>query len=198
MLPLDEVLRYAFATNQVPAPGINNSIQNYTCSDSSALVNPVAIGAIANLYNVSCVAANYPGMLSLLSDAVLQYPVPSGFRRLPPGNITLSGHHFFQNTTTAVFNLDTTAERQFGLVIAKKVASSNAPTGSPEGQEGLGFGSVPWLYLQAEVGTTNGLQSVYRLNTAGGNPPQTCEGMPAMFTVQYAAEYWFFGESPTQ
>jgi hypothetical protein len=82
-------------------------------------------------------------MLSLLSDAVLQYPIPSESKRLPPDNITLSRHHFFQNTTTAVFNLNTTAEHQFGLIIAKKVASSNAPTGSPEGQKGLAFESVP-------------------------------------------------------
>jgi hypothetical protein len=130
----------------------------------------------------------------MLPNAALQYPVPSGSSQLSLDNITLSGHHFFQNTTTPVFNLDTTAKQQFGLIVAEKVASSNAPTGSPKGQADLGFGSVTWLYLQAESGTTNGLQSVYRLNTAGGNPPQTCEGMPAMFTVQYAAEYWFFGD----
>jgi hypothetical protein len=62
------------------------------------------------------------------------------------------------------------------------------------GPGGLGNGSVPWLYLQYLDGTTNGLKAVYRLNTAGGSPPKTCESMPAVFTVQYAAEYWFFGD----
>ncbi len=40
-------------------------------------------------------------------------------------------------------------------------------------------------------GATGNLQEVYRINTAGGNPPATCEGMKSTFEVQYAAEYVF-------
>jgi hypothetical protein len=44
----------------------------------------------------------------------------------------------------------------------------------------------------AQVGDKSGsygdLQEIYRVNTAGGNPPATCAGMPATFEVEYAAE----------
>lgn len=51
---------------------------------------------------------------------------------------------------------------------------------------------MPWLKLTARSGATGNLEEVYRVNTAGGNPPATCAGMPATFEVQYAAEYWFY------
>ncbi len=38
-------------------------------------------------------------------------------------------------------------------------------------------------------GATGNLQEVYRVNTAGWNPPATCAGMKSTFEVQYAAEY---------
>lgn len=37
------------------------------------------------------------------------------------------------------------------------------------------------------------VKEIYRVNTAGGNPPKTCDGMPTTFEIQYAAEYWFYG-----
>lgn len=62
---------------------------------------------------------------------------------------------------------------------------------------------VPWLKLQTQTpnGDVNpaddlgGVKEVYRVNTAGGAAPSTCNGMPATFEVQYAAEYWIFGTS---
>jgi hypothetical protein len=33
------------------------------------------------------------------------------------------------------------------------------------------------------------VRAVYRVNTAGGNPPTTCESRDAVFSVQYATEY---------
>jgi len=45
----------------------------------------------------------------------------------------------------------------------------------------------------ATNGTVGSLKNVYRLNTASGGPPDTCLGMPPAFSVQYAAEYWFWG-----
>jgi hypothetical protein len=172
-----------------------NILQNYSCSLASPSVTPVPIGALASLYNASCIAATYPDLLSMLPNIALQYPIPSSAAMpLAPSNIDLSGHHFFATTTTPVFNLDTTATQQYGFIISKKTANSTAPADSPKGPAGLGNGSVPWLYLTSQDGTTNGLKTVYRINTAGGSPPKTCENMPAVFTVQYASEYWFWGD----
>src|SRR5277367_802101 len=52
------------------------NLQTYTCAGSSAQYTPVPIGAIASLYNASCVAANYPDILSLLPALALEFPVP--------------------------------------------------------------------------------------------------------------------------
>lgn len=78
-----------------------------------------------------------------------------------------------------------------GFAPCSKNASVDAPAGALVGQENKGFGAVPWLRLLTEEGATGGLKEVYRINTAGGNPPATCAGMPAAFEIQYAAEYVF-------
>lgn len=55
-----------------------------------------------------------------------------------------------------------------------------------------GEGAVPWLKLTAQDPKGQILQEVYRVNTAGGSPPTSCQGMAATFEVQYAAEYWVY------
>jgi hypothetical protein len=151
---------------------------------------------VASLYNASCIAATYPDLLAMLPNIALQHPIPqSPSTPLRPSNLELSGHHFFKTPTTAVFNLDTTPTHQYGLIVAKRVANSTAPANAPKGRAGRGNGSVLWLYLQSRDGTTGGLKTAYRVNTAGGGPPKTCENMPAVFTVDYASEYWFYGDA---
>ena len=167
--------------------------QNYTCANSSA--TPVAIGAIASLYNASCIAASYPDLLALLPNLALNYPQPSAGVSMLPSNMDLSGHHFFTNPTTPIFDMTVDPASNLGVVAAKKVANSTAPAGSPLGVNGVGNGAVPWLYLQSTNATTGRVQTVYRLNTAGGSPPKTCASSPASFSVQYAAEYWFWESS---
>ena len=75
----------------------------------------------------------------------------------------------------------------YGSVQAKSVANSTAPTSSAKGTNGLG--SVPWLKLSAVEGD---YKEIYRLTTAGGVAPKTCDGQPSFFVVDYAAEYWFW------
>ena len=112
-----------------------------------------------------------------------------------PSNMDLSGHHYFANPTTPMFDMTADPASNLGVVTAKKVANSTAPAGSPLGVNGVGNGAVPWLYLQSTNATTGKVQTVYRLNTAGGSPPKTCASSPATFSVQYAAEYWFWESS---
>lgn len=111
---------------------------------------------------------------------------------VPPANVELLGHHFFEDTTTPVFNLDTTSENQFGIAMSKKNASMDAPAGSVSGQNNSGEGAVPWLYLNTIEGTVGNYTHVYRVNTAGGAAPSTCEGQSAAFQVQYSAQYFFY------
>jgi hypothetical protein len=173
--------------------------QNYTCAVSSPQYTPVAIGAVASLYNASCIAANYPDILSALPSLALQYPLPpSPSSTLTPANIDLSGHHYFITDTTPVFNLNASTDpaQQLGLVVSSKAAMSNAPANAIKGQNGVGNGAVAWLYLNTTSATQGDVRAVYRVNTAGGNPPKTCEGSDAVFSVQYAAEYWFYSKNP--
>lgn len=181
-----------------PSPGlvpyhiaIGRGTQNYTCTPSNPSAAPVNIGALATLYNASCLAAINPFMLSLLPAAALSIPTPADGAPLFPAQSVLSGHHYFTETVPT-FNLHTAAAN-YGITFNKKVANVSAPAGSS-------VDSVAWLKLQTAVpdgdvrvpDQTGAVKEVYRVNTAGGGPPKTCEGMPEQFQVQYAAEYWFF------
>ena len=177
--------------------------QNYTCSSASKDVVPKAIGAVASLYNVSCIAANYPDILAMLPGLALQYALPADpAANLEPSNLELVGHHYFSSNNTPTFDLTQihplstasvdAAGTTFGIAKFKANSNSTAPTDAPKGENGVGNGAVPWLRLDATYGTTGDVKAVYRLNTAGGKAPATCESSPAAFSVQYATAYWFY------
>lgn len=184
------------APTALPAPSeglvlkhvaIGRGTQNYTCATTNATAPPAAVGAVATLYNASCVASTYPDLLALLPSVALQFNLTSNDQpSLTPSNLAISGHHFFTNATTPKFDLDTTA-MQLGVAPCAKNNSVAAPAGAVKGQYDQGFGAVPWLKLITH-GATGNLEEVYRVNTAGGNPPATCAGMPAAFEVEYASE----------
>ncbi|KAI9832315.1 MAG: hypothetical protein M1826_002001 [Phylliscum demangeonii] len=190
------------APTPLPGPGdgltlvhvaVGRGTQNYTCADDTKNSKPAAIGALANLYNTSCTAALYPDVLALLPAAVLALPLPShgddGHGPFAPASFDLSGHHYFADATTPTFDMGT-KQTYYGLIHCAKQANSSAPPDAPKGANG--YGSVPWLKL-SDKGASTGFKEVYRLNTAGGVAPPTCEGMSAHFEIEYAAEYWFWG-----
>ncbi|KAI1313139.1 hypothetical protein F5Y03DRAFT_338156 [Xylaria venustula] len=172
---------------------VGRGTQNYTCDATNASAAPTQIGAVATLFNASCVAASYPDLLHSLPKLALQFDLPfdakSYNQKMGPTQLLVSGHHFFKNTTTPFFDLDTTRS-EIGEIPCSKLNSTAAPSDAPKGLEGET--AVPWLLLGANSDATGGLQEVYRVQTAGGSAPATCQGMPASFQVQYAAEYWFF------
>jgi hypothetical protein len=153
---------------------------------------PVAAGAVATLFNVSCLAADMPELLARLCPIALDLPIPSSSDVNSPIYQGMSGHHYFKDASTPYFDLDTGAHR-YGNGAFKKGDSTPAPKTAMAGPYNSGHGPVAWLRLDAKS-TTDGqvFKEVYRLNTAGGQPPKTCEGMPAAFEVPYAAEYWLF------
>ncbi|KAL2823389.1 hypothetical protein BDW59DRAFT_148814 [Aspergillus cavernicola] len=168
---------------------LGRGTQNYTCATSTSESEPVAIGAVARLYNATCFAANFPDMIELLPAIAYRVSLPTReYDTLPPANLGLIGHHFFEGKTP-VFNLDTTPTRQLGIAKVKKDADLDAPSSAIQGSNG----AVGWLYLSATNGTIGTFKSVYRVDTAGGSPPKTCDGMPESFNVQYAANYYIYG-----
>ncbi|KIW18829.1 hypothetical protein PV08_03118 [Exophiala spinifera] len=170
---------------------LGRGVQNYTCANATA--TPAAVGAVARFYNVSCVASDWPDLLPIMPNLALQYPLPAApDAPLEPSNLVLSTHHFFSNSTTPVFAFDAPTSPDLGRVFAQKANSSEAPTNSVIGPNGQGNGAVAWLYLTSRATTVGDIKAVYRLNTAGGNPPATCQGQDSAFSVDYSAVYWFY------
>ncbi|PFH61301.1 hypothetical protein XA68_17718 [Ophiocordyceps unilateralis] len=166
---------------------VGRGTQNYTCSGSGSSA-PKAAGAVATLFDASCVAVMFPDLLDRIPGMAVHLDSgdqdKSGSRVLEE-----SGVHFFTDSSTAFFDLDTSS-RDLGKAPCSKLSSAEAPELAARGRKGEK--AVTWLRLQAKDGATDGIKEVYRVSTAGGSPPATCEGMPANFEVQYAAVYWFW------
>ena len=165
---------------------IGRGTQNYTCDLSNSTAVPVAAGAVASLFKVSCIAATYPDLAKMLSRVALQFSMDQSEAKLAPSNLIISGKHFFTNATTPFFALDVSPALQLGEVPCAKEAGSPAPADAPKGLQGEP--AVPWLKLKARSGATGSLHDVYRVETVGGSAPATCQGMPASFEVQYATQ----------
>lgn len=99
------------------------------------------------------------------------------------------GHHFFQKvegTNTPVFAFDQ-LDAPYPMAQVLKVDAHDAPTSSCPGL--ANEGTVPWLYLKDTRSVSQGgIDTVYRIETAGGKAPATCKGQKANFEVAYAAQ----------
>lgn len=157
-------------------------MQNYTCDTPSASTAPKAIGAVAALFNATCDSVRAPAVLASVTKIALDYAVPSS----ELADARLSGHHEFTDKGIPFFKLQT-AKVDFGAVHVNATAKVAAPKDASLGPNGLG--SVPWLKL---VHLDGDYKEVYRVNTAGGVAPKTCDGVQGVFSVEYAAEYWFY------
>jgi hypothetical protein len=165
---------------------IGRGVQNYTCANTST--TPVALGAIANLFDATALARSniktlhtIPGLAVNTPAVKGKYVLPQQFRSLPA-----LGNHLFLADGTPTFELTSVRKKLF----SKKSADVKAPANAPKGP--LGTGAVDWLQLGANpIYTSVGLSLVYRVETAGGNPPTTCT-TTGVVTVPYAAEYWFY------
>ncbi|THW71707.1 hypothetical protein D6D18_10435 [Aureobasidium pullulans] len=166
--------------NGLPDPGalslkyitLGVGTQNYSCSAAGAI--PTSIGAVADLYDASMLMS--PSKLSLIpSFAAVAYSTHTWF------DLPTLGHHWFSAAGVPTFDLEGK-----GFLSAKKVSSVPAPSGCIAS-------SIDWLFLEDDGrGVSRNVQAVYRVETAGGNPPATCS-KAGVVKVSYAAEYWFYG-----
>ncbi|CAO2652599.1 Nn.00g008820.m01.CDS01 [Neocucurbitaria sp. VM-36] len=163
---------------------IGRGTQNYTCPSTTSSDVPVAAGAVATLFNATCDAARLNvKVLADVTKLALNYAVPSA----PEAEKRISGHHEFTEKKIPLFKLQTDAVN-YGYVQAKPDdVKSAAPKDASPGKNG--FGSVPWLKLNAVEGD---YKEVYRVYTAGGVAPKTCDGIIGGFTIEYSAQYWFY------
>lgn len=106
------------------------------------------------------------------------------------GALNRIGEHFFdQIAGSQLPNFDVWGHGDF--FSGKKGGSAEAPDTAYKGSNGLG--AVDWLYLidNGSGRTTDALQSVYRVETAGGVAPSSCAD--GQMQVPYAAEYYVYG-----
>jgi hypothetical protein len=167
------------------AVAIGRGIQNYTCATTSSI--PVALGALATLFDATALAYLNEGLLNTLPGLIVHLPLPSSGKLAMAGcDSDILGHHYFDAAGTPTFNLSTL--NKIGYV--GKTASISAPVSASKGPAGTG--AVPWLQLNKKTGYTSvGISQVYRVETAGGNPELTCT-VAGIMSIPYSAEYWFF------
>lgn len=161
---------------------VGRGVQNYTCATAAASETPKAVGAVASLFNATCDGVRAPAVLASVTKIAVDYAIPTS----KLAEARLSGHHEFTEKGIPYFKLQTD-KVNFGSVHVNATAKTAAPKSASAGPNGLG--SVPWLKL---VHLDGDYKEVYRVNTAGGVAPKTCEGVQGGFSVEYAAEYWFY------
>lgn len=164
---------------------VGRGTQNYTC-DGSADSKPKAVGAVATLFNVTCMAAMYPDVTTKVPGMAVHFNLDAA-NRLGPAMLPVSGHHYFTAAGVPFFDLGSE-----GQLPGAKNTSLSAPPGAAVGQKGEA--AVAWLRLLATKDATNGLSEVFRVSTAGGSPPETCKDLDGPFQVEYSAEYWFWSK----
>ncbi|KNG52856.1 malate dehydrogenase protein [Stemphylium lycopersici] len=177
--------------------------QNYTCATGHESTVPRATGAVATLYDIgSRLNGNVIAAISkipFLSGRALllsQYPKAlKAYLRLE-GYDHVIGHHFFDGshgTSMPVFAFDQLPWSPYPTAQVGKVDETNPPASAYAGLQQEG--AVSWLYLTDTGLSVGGIDTVYRLETAGGKSPVSCKDRRGSFEVKYAAQYWVFGPS---
>ena len=205
-----QVLQSEQPTNGLPSNlnvtlqfvGLGVGVQNYSCA--SATSEPVSVGAVATLFDVTSQLKKRNDSSADLSNQYLRHYKT---KACTPNTADLSddscqesintlhlprlGVHYFDNIDGApVPSFDLRRNDEF--LSAQKVGDVPAPIGPHHGQNSAG--AVDWLLLTKDgSGRSVGLTEAYRINTAGGTPVQgACGTGEKEVHVKYVAEYWFF------
>ncbi|KAF1937115.1 hypothetical protein EJ02DRAFT_63782 [Clathrospora elynae] len=175
--------------------------QNYTCTTGDPSVAPGTTGALATLYDIGT-RLNNDRMAQLKINSIS--PLALSLNEWAPSLLDMSlwsqgyehvtGHHFFsmvEGNNTPTFSLDKLSA-PFPVAQVAKLNATDAPQSACPSKDGLP--AVQWLYLKDQSRLSRGgIDTVYRVETAGGNKPATCKGMKPSWEVKYSAQYWVFG-----
>jgi len=182
------------------AAGLGVGTQNYTCGAAGTYAST---GALAKLYDISCFVSQASTITAGALEAEQSSPEAlQTFLSTTLGHtpIFLGDHFFITNpyaTTPAIlpeFNFVSGVDKDdlLGYAIVNKTGDIPAPTNPTV--------NVPWLQLTNPDATTpvnsgDLANIVFRIETAGGQPPTSCTVGSAPITVPYAAEYLFYSAS---
>ncbi|KDN36802.1 hypothetical protein RSAG8_10584, partial [Rhizoctonia solani AG-8 WAC10335] len=167
--------------------------QNYSCTNAG---NYRSDGAISTLVDISCLYKSDPELFENIQDSAYNLLLKSGNNT--PDSLdgiedvigyypyTLGEHYFIPQNGAIAPKFD--FERsQKGNEDAYIVARQLGGIPSPEGSQ-----NIDWLQLERTSGRL--AKYVFRVDTRGGQPPETCDSFKAGqdITVPYTAKYWFF------
>lgn len=152
------------------------------------LVNAAAAGP------VSAAAPATQDELAYQAVAANPFPNPPVALTVGGTEIAFLGVHYFDAASAPTFDLSASTDKLF--FSGAKTGSVKAPADANKGL--LATGAVDWLQLGDNgKGLSSGVTQVYRVVTAGG-VAEACSvsgATPAgqVFSVPYAAQYWFYG-----
>lgn len=173
---------------------LGRGTQNYTCADSTANSIPVSQGAVADLYDASCLAAKHPELLHRLPGALVSLnknligSAVSIISKMSRADILVGHHYFAPNNTVPVFDFRMKKPQPW-ILMGKRDQSVPAVTTASKGIATEPNGAVDWLRIKAIASMSVDFKLAYRVQTAGGKPATTCQGQPESFEIQYASEY---------
>lgn len=196
-------LAQLFPQSQLPAPAgqlkyvvLGLGTQNYTCSTGDENAVPGTTGAVATLYDIGSrlnddpLAKSKIGTLSPLALSLSADPANLDRALTSQGYQNIVGHHYFgkvSETNTPIFSFDQLTMDPRPITMVAKLNETDAPAGACGGNTGLP--AIKWLYLHdTQQLSQGGIDTVYRVETAGGNKPATCKGMQATWETKYTAQ----------
>ncbi len=152
------------ASPQLPDPSsgtrlsiavIGRGTQNYTCAPGSK-DKPKLVGAVASLYDASCLAAYHSSLLHELTGGFLQWEesvtlLAAAITGRIASEKLFVGHHYFSDETTPVFDFRINGKTD--IIFGQKKSNVSAPDYSVKGVNKEGFGAIDWLKLESKAGT---------------------------------------------
>ncbi|KAF2748355.1 hypothetical protein M011DRAFT_457689 [Sporormia fimetaria CBS 119925] len=176
--------------------GLGIGTQNYTCLTNNQTAVPDTTGAIAKLYDLGKRLDTDPlanKKISSISGLALSFyntPRLQDAWLKSQGYQQVLGDHFFTQKTPT-FALNRVPANPFPLLFVSKKNEVDAPKSACKGLKGEG--AIKWLHLVDNGSSKGGVNTVYRLETAGGNKPATCKGrVGKSWEVPYVAQYWVY------
>jgi len=177
----------------VIATAIGTGVQNYTCNGATF----TSSGALAVLYDASCVSSLpiFPSLAALVLKAggsKAESVLESCLNKTP---VKLGNHYFETNPFTGKglspvfdFRSGVLSSDPDGYIIAAKTGDIAAPSDPTV--------NVDWLELKnggqtTPVSSGDLASTVFRIDTAGGQPPTSCTGAVTT-SIPYAASYIFY------
>lgn len=159
-LPLDKT------DPKLPAPSdglslkyvvLGRGTQNYTCACDEGS-KPEAVGALATLFDASCLINYYPNLLHELPDAVINAPVEAlayfavltGQQASPDTGGLITGKHYFNSEGVPLFDLRFSGTDDW---MPTELDSKAPPPSKGSSASGNGEGqNVAWLKLTSTGG----------------------------------------------